>query len=84
MLLTDSNYYGGTTHIHVAALLFLFAVCSYPNAQEERALDHRLRGDHEKSIFPTGPEPSRHDPEQLIEYESLVLGCPRFSAAICS
>jgi hypothetical protein len=29
--------------------------------------DHRFRVDHDKRLFPPGPEPSRQDPKKLIE-----------------
>ena len=34
-------------------------------------MDHRLRVDHDKYLFPLGPEPSRQNPEELIEGNQL-------------
>src|SRR5258705_10624622 len=41
-------------------------------------LDHRFRVDHDKRLFPPGPEPPRHDPEQLIEYRKPGPCVPPF------
>jgi hypothetical protein len=41
-------------------------------------LDHRFRVDHDKRLFPPGPEPPRHDPEQLIEYRKPWPCVPPF------
>ena len=41
-------------------------------------LDHRFRVDHDKRLFPLGPEPPRHDPEQLIEYRKPWPCVPPF------
>ncbi len=41
-------------------------------------LDHRFRVDHDKRLFPPGPEPPRHDSEQLIEYRKPWPCVPPF------
>ena len=40
--------------------------------------NYRLWGDHDKSIFPSGPEPSRQDPEEFIERHQLRSGMSLF------
>ena len=40
--------------------------------------DHRFRGDHDKRLFPSGPEPSRQHPEQLVEYRESWPWTPSF------
>src|ERR1700693_821613 len=38
--------------------------------------DHRFRGDHHENLFPSGPEPVRQNPEDLIEYRESWPGMP--------
>lgn len=40
--------------------------------------DHRFRSHYDKSIFPSGPKPSRQDPEELIEYPEPWSGMSPF------
>ena len=40
--------------------------------------NYRLWGDHDESIFPSGPKPSRHDPEEFIERHQFRSGMSPF------
>ena len=40
--------------------------------------DHRFRGNDDKRLSPSGPEPSRQNPEELVEYCESWPGMPSF------